>query len=87
MIQIAVTEVFTRLYRELPESTRKKADTKTKLFQENPFHPSLRTKKLEPHHQEIWSFWVDKDYRVKFRFANPKLVHFLFIGNRKDIYR
>lgn len=87
MFEVLVTETFTRLYRKLPTAVQKKANAKTKLFRQNPFHSSLRTKKLEPHHEEVWSFWTDKDYRIKFRFANTKTVHFLFISNRKDIYR
>ncbi len=87
MFEVYVTETFTKLYHKLSAGIQKKADIKTKLFRENPFYPSLRTKKLEPHHEEVWSFWIDKDYRIKFRFADPKKVHFLFIGNRKDIYK
>ena len=87
MLEISVTETFTKLYHKLPASVQKKADTKTRLFRANSFHPSLKTKKLEPHHEEVWSFWIDKDYRIKFRFIDSKRVHFLFIGNRKDIYR
>lgn len=87
MIQVAVTETFVRLFRKLPLATQNKASSKTKLFQQNLFHPSLKTKKLQPHHEEVWSFWINTDYRIKFRFVNPQLVHFLYIGNRKDIYR
>lgn len=87
MIEIFTTEVFRELYIKLPEFIRRKADTKTQLFRENPFHSSLRTKKLEPHHREVWSFWVDKDYRIKFIFISSTKVHFLYIGNRKDIYQ
>lgn len=87
MLEISATDTFIRLYEELPTKTQKKAEAKTKIFQHNPFHPSLHTKKLEPHHEEVWSFWIDRDYRIKFRFLDAQRVHFLFIGNRKDIYR
>ncbi len=87
MMEIAITGAYARLYRALPEATRKKTNSKVKLFQGNPFHPSLRTKKLEPHHQGMWSFWIDKDNRIAFRFTAHRKVLFLFIGNRKDIYR
>ena len=87
MLQIFVTKTFQELYQKLPKVTRQKADSKTQIFRQNPFHPSLQTKKLEPHHQEIWSFWIDKDHRIKFRFISSNKVHFLYIGNRKDIYR
>ncbi|OGZ99216.1 MAG: hypothetical protein A3G49_05660 [Candidatus Sungbacteria bacterium RIFCSPLOWO2_12_FULL_41_11] len=85
-MEISVTKTFVRLYRKLTVAIREKADAKTKIFRKNPFYPSLRTKKLEPHHEEVWSFWINKDYRIKFRFVDSQKVHFLFIGNRKDIY-
>ena len=87
MLEIEVTETFVKLYRGLPDYMRRKADLKTDIFRRNPFYPSLRTKKLEPHHEEVWSFWINRDYRIKFRFLNAKKVHFLYVGNRKDIYR
>lgn len=87
MLEISATETFKNLYRALPLFVRRKADKKTEIFRQNPFHPSLRTKKLEPHHEEIWSFWVDKNYRIKFRFLDARNVHLLFIGDRKNIYR
>ena len=87
MLDISVTETFTRLWRKLPTLVRDKATSKTEIFRQNPFHPSLRTKKLEPHHEDVWSFWVDKNYRIKFRFVEAHRVHLLYIGDRKDIYR
>ncbi|TSC65460.1 MAG: hypothetical protein CEO21_406 [Microgenomates group bacterium Gr01-1014_80] len=87
MFKIFVTGTFKELYQKLPKIIQIKADAKTEIFIKNPFHPSLRTKKLEPHHQEVWSFWVDRDYRIKFCFVRAQEAHFLFIGNRKDIYR
>ncbi|MDO8500049.1 MAG: type II toxin-antitoxin system mRNA interferase toxin, RelE/StbE family [bacterium] len=87
MFAVSVTETFVRLYKKLPSVIQRKAAAKTDLFRKNPFHPSLRTKKLEPHQEEIWSFWIDKDYRIKFRFADFQNVHFLFVGNRKDVYQ
>ncbi len=86
-MNVFVTETFQKLYKKLPKATRRKANSKTQLFIQNPFHSSLRTKKLEPHHEEVWSFWVDKDYRIKFIFISSTKAHFLYIGNRKDIYR
>lgn len=86
MLEISVTETFARLYQKLPKSVREKANLKTQLFRQNQFYPSLRTKKLEPHHEDVWSFWVDKDYRIKFRFLDAHRAHFLYIGDRKDIY-
>ena len=87
MAEVFVTPTFVRLYKKLPVAVQRKAEAKTELFRTNPFHPSLRTKKLEPHHEQVWSFWVDKDYRITFCFFDMRDAHFLHIGNRKDIYR
>ena len=37
-----------------------------KLFESNPFHPSLNTELLEPKHRLIYSFCLDKTYRAIF---------------------
>ena len=87
MLEIAVTDTFVRLYQKLPAAVQKKASAKTQLFRQHPFHPSLRTKKLEPHFENVWSFRIGRDHRIKFRFLDTHRVHFLFIGDRKDIYR
>ena len=87
MLNISVTETFTRLYQKLPEQVQDKAASKTEIFRQNPFHPSLRTKKLQPHQEDVWSFWIDRSYRIKFRFLDTQRVHLLYIGDRKDIYR
>ncbi|OGZ96404.1 MAG: hypothetical protein A2679_00085 [Candidatus Sungbacteria bacterium RIFCSPHIGHO2_01_FULL_54_26] len=87
MLDISATETFTRLYQKLPKRIQAKAASKTDTFRRNPFHPSLRTKKLEPHHEDVWSFWIDKNYRIKFRFLDTRQVHLLYVGDRKDIYR
>ena len=87
MLDISVTETFMRLYRKLPKQVQDKTTLKTDIFRQNPFHPSLRTKKLQPHHEDVWSFWIDKNYRIKFRFLDAQSVHLLYIGDRKDIYR
>ena len=41
----------------------------TDLFRANPFHPSLHVEKLHPKHHEVWSFRVDRAYRVIFKFV------------------
>ena len=87
MLDISVTETFTRLYQKLPRQVQGKAASKTDLFRQNPFHPSLHTKKLQPHHEDVWSFWIDKNYRITFRFLDARRVHLLYIGDRKDIYQ
>jgi Txe/YoeB family toxin of Txe-Axe toxin-antitoxin module len=44
----------------------KKWEKAKKLFEANPFHPSLNTELLEPRHRLIYSFRIDRQYRAIF---------------------
>ena len=44
----------------------KKWEKAKKLFENDPSHPSLNTELLEPKHRRIYSFRLDKKYRVIF---------------------
>lgn len=44
----------------------KKWEKTKRLFENNPSHPSLNTELLEPKHRLIYSFRIDKKYRVLF---------------------
>ncbi len=86
-MEIIVTEEFQRHYAKLPLEIQRKAEKQTELFRKNPFYPSLHTEKLEPPKREVWSFRVDKKYRIFFRFNNPHSVRFLTIGSHDWIYK
>ncbi|MDP2874336.1 MAG: hypothetical protein Q8N84_03545 [bacterium] len=44
----------------------KKYSKQERLFEQNPFHPSLHTEKLEPKTLNIFSFRLDKQWRAIF---------------------
>jgi len=87
MIEVFITEEFERCYQELPKAIQKKAEKQEKLFRQNPFHPSLHTEKLEPRGKQVWSFRIDKRYRVFFHFINGNKVRFLTVGPHDWIYK
>lgn len=87
MLEIIVAEEFQRLYSKLPSHIQKKAEKKEEVFRKNPFHPSLHTEKLEPKGKQVWSFRVDKSYRIVFRFISGDKVLFLAVGPHHWIYR
>jgi plasmid maintenance system killer protein len=86
MIEISTTATFDRLFDTLPTSIQRKATSKTDLFKRNPFHPSLHTEKLHPKHHEVWSFRVDRAYRVIFKFVGPSQAELRYIGHHHSIY-
>ena len=76
---------FKKALFRLPKDVQKKAKERTKIFRENPFHPSLDTHKLHGKLKEQWSFYVKGQYRILFIFDNND-VTFLDIGPH-DIYK
>ena len=75
MIEISTTATFDRLFDKLHTPIRRKAASKTDLFKRNPF----------PHH-EVWSFRVDRAYRVIFKFVGPNQAELRYIGHHHSIY-
>lgn len=43
------------------------------IFQQNPRHPSLHTELLEPRSEEVYSFRIDRKYRVLFIVVNSEV--------------
>lgn len=57
-----------------------KSEKQKKLFEENPFHPGLRTELLEPKWMRIWSFRIDRAYRAIFIFREKEVIEILDIN-------
>ena len=85
-MRFQTTETFDKLFQRLGQKIQIKAAKKTDLFKKNPFHPSLRVEKLHPKKFNVWSFRIDKSYRIVFKFVEKDLVEFMFIGHHNDIY-
>ncbi len=54
---------FWTTYRSLRESTKKSARKAYKLWEQNPFHPSLHFKCVNTP-ENIWSVRITRDYRA-----------------------
>lgn len=86
-MNIIATAEFSKRYQKLPSAIQKKAEKQEKIFRNNPFHPSLHTEKLEPKHKEMWSFRIDKSYRIIFRFIDGETTLLLTVGPHDWIYK
>jgi toxin HigB-1 len=86
-VEVFLTDEFIKRYNQLPSSIRKKTEKQEKLFRQNPFYPSLHTEKLEPKGKQVWSFRIDRSYRVLFRFIEGGDVVFLTVGPHDWIYK
>lgn len=85
-MEIYVTPRFEKNYRKLPKHMKEKAKVKESIFQKNPFDPRLKTHKLSGKEKEVWSFWIDYSYRIKFIFLTEEKVLLLDVGTH-EIYR
>lgn len=59
----------------------KKFTKQKKLFEKNPFHPSLKTELLEPRKMRIWSFRIDRKYRAIFIFLQKDTIEILDVND------
>jgi Txe/YoeB family toxin of Txe-Axe toxin-antitoxin module len=59
----------------------KKFEKQRKLFEQNPFHPSLQTKLLVPKSMKFWSFRIDRKYRAIFIFRDKNTIEIIDVNN------
>jgi len=59
----------------------KKFKKAKQLFELDPFYPSLHTELLEPKDRLIYSFRLDKKYRVIFIYLNSQEIEVIAITN------
>jgi addiction module RelE/StbE family toxin len=80
------TPQFEKDFLNLPEKIRLKAEKKIKLFEKDCFNRTLKTHKLKGVLKNFWSFSIDNNYRVIFRFLPNQEVIYYRIGPHK-IYK
>ena len=59
----------------------KKYKKAKKLFEKDPLYPSLNTELLEPKDRLIYSFRLDKKYRVIFIYIENNIIEVIAITN------
>ena len=85
MRQVLFSNDFVRDYQGLPESIQKKADEAIQRVLENPRHPSLQMKKMQPKQRGIWEARVTQGYRLTFR-VDGELITMRRVGTH-DLLR
>lgn len=86
-MEIFLANEFKENFSCLESLIQKRAEKQIIIFKNNPFYPSLHTEKLSPKSKEVWSFRIDKKYRIIFRFMGEEKVVFLTVGPHDWIYR
>jgi len=73
---------FWEKYERLDESQKKQARKAFALWAENPFHPSLRFKCINPQ-GNVWAVRISRGYRVVGTFENDTVIWF-WVGSHKE---
>ena len=74
-----LTASFRKLYAELPNGVQKLADEKYRLFQQDPFHPSLKFQAKG----RLWTVAIGRSCRaIARRFGND--LYWVWIGSHED---
>lgn len=84
-MKIYYSPKFARQYKKLPHGIKLMAEKRELIFRGSPFHPTLKTHKLQGKLEEFWAFSIDYKYRIIFEFMPDKTVHFHSVGDH-DIY-
>ncbi len=82
-LDIYTTKEYRKSLKKFPKNLLTKLDTKIELFKQAPFHPTLKTHKLYGELKNYYSFSVNYEYRIIFKFINEKEVVFMNIGTHK----
>jgi len=76
---------FWKFYDSLPEDVQRRADEVYKLWQNDPYHPSLQFKRVDPQ-DPIYSARVGRGYRA-LGWLEGDTVTWFWIGNHDEYER
>lgn len=91
MIELIWEKRFKLIYkkweRKHPE-LRDQLKDKMKLFESDPFHPSLKTHRLSGKLKGLWAISITYEERLTFEFVDKEMTKVLLIdiGKHKDVY-
>lgn len=74
-----LSRLYEKAFARLPKNIRETTYVKLRLFQDNPFHPSLRVKRVQGT-KTIWEMSVNMNYRITFEFLEEEGVLLRKIG-------
>lgn len=84
MHKLKYTRDFEKSLKKLNVTEQKAVAKKLALLIENPFYPSLRTKKVQGF-DDIFEMSVNMDIRILWKYENNVIILLLDVGHHKDI--
>lgn len=71
---------FQKHYKDLTAQEKKQLQNKIKLLEENPMHPSLRTKRIQGT-SDLFECSVNMDIRIIWFYEDDKIIILLDVGH------
>ena len=84
MYKLKYTKAFEKDLKALSTAEKKLVVQKLKILAENPFYPSLRTKKVQGLNN-VFEMSVNMDIRILWRYENGVIILLIDVGHHKDI--
>ena len=84
--KIVATETFEKNLMKLTNIAKKQVAAKLKILQSNPYHSSLRTKKIKGF-QDLFECSVNLDIRILWRYKGSEIIIILDIGHHSILDR
>ena len=86
MLEVLYKPSFVRQYKKLQVALQQEVKKKISLFRQDSTHPFLKIHKLKGKLAGFWSFSVNYEYRIVFRYESKNTVGLLAVGNH-SIYQ
>ena len=84
LIRDGLTKEFEKALKKLSRKEQKAVMVKLKLLVQEPFYPSLRTKKVQGL-DNIFEMSVNMDIRILWKYENGVIILLLDVGHHKDM--
>ncbi len=84
MYKLKYTKEFEKSLKKLSATEQKAVAQKLKLLMQNPFYPSLRTKKVQGI-AGVFEMSVNMDIRILWKYENGIIILLIDVGHHKDI--
>lgn len=84
MYKLKYTKEFEKDLKKLSPKEQKAVMVKLKLLVQEPFYPSLRTKKVQGL-DNIFEMSVNMDIRILWKYENGVIILLLDVGHHKDM--
>lgn len=84
MYKLKYSKTFEKDLKRLSPKEQKAVASKLKILMENPFYPSLRTKKVQGL-DNVFEMSVNMDICILWRYENGIIILLLDVGHHKDI--